>query len=128
MGMSLNEYKLYVSDQMLVVMGQMDSASQILDYLYLVSVTLVTVYVLLYWSLIFKSLFLSKYNNDFLSIEVNSIIFSFVGILKKLCSLEKKQSRLLKVRLQILFLSSFNYNHFDIIVKNDLNDFNLTSV
>ena len=98
MGMSLNEYKLYVSDQMLVVMGQMDSASQILDYLYLVSVTLVTVYVLLYWSLIFKSLFLSKYNNDFLSIEVNSIIFSFVGILKKLCLLEKKQSRLLKVR------------------------------
>eukprot|EP00111_Clytia_hemisphaerica_P019388 TCONS_00057231-protein len=34
-GFSLQNYKIYVSDQILVVMGQMDSASQILDYLYL---------------------------------------------------------------------------------------------
>jgi len=35
--MSLNKYKAYLNDQMLVITGQMDSASEILDYLYLVS-------------------------------------------------------------------------------------------
>ena len=36
MGTSLIKYKRYIDEQVLVVMGQMDSASKILDYLYLV--------------------------------------------------------------------------------------------
>lgn len=36
MNMSLVKYKRFVDEQILVVMGQMDVASKILDYLYLV--------------------------------------------------------------------------------------------
>lgn len=35
--MDLKEYRQFIDEDMLVVMGQMDYASKILDYLYLVS-------------------------------------------------------------------------------------------
>ena len=39
-GMDLSEYKKYIDTEMLVILGQMDSASEIFPFLYLVSTVL----------------------------------------------------------------------------------------
>lgn len=112
MDMSLVKYKRFLDEQVLVVMGQMDSASEILDYLYLVSCCCCKIFTNLEGIAQWQFNFYVTTNHSFSSLIIHSFIHSLIYLLTHpftLLSMHKHMHTSMRPIIH-LYIHSFNLN------------------